>query len=1372
MKTRLQQVSLLTGLFWLMVVGLTAQSPVAYYSFTGSTADESGFNNNASLNGAQLTADRFGWANAAFSLDGIQAYLEAPNAAHLNSDHTTISFWVRVTALPGQGEVFIMSHGGWQERWKISLPSHGKPVFTTNYANGISDLDSGDGNELQPGVWQHVAMVHDGETNKIYMNGELVNEKAVVGALNTTDYPLGMGYNPIDGGLFFNGSLDEVAIFDEALSATEIVDLYNLQNTAPSFGDIVVASYSFGDALDESGFNNHGSMVSLESTTDRHGQGASAMSFDGMESTFTASNSAQLNSEYVTVSFWLKVNNLPAQGEAFLVSHGGWQERFKISLPSHGKPVWTTNASSGISDMDSGDGNELQEGRWTHVAMVHDGTEDKIYMDGALVASKAVTGTMNSTTYPLGVGYNPIDGGNYFDGVFDELQILNYAASDAEIQALYEFQSAEPFPGTELVANFTFSGDVTDASPYMNDAYNLGATPAMDRFDYASNAYAFDGTQAILADGSVQYNSEHTTVSFWVKVDELPAQGEAFLLSNGGWQERWKISLPPHGKPVFTTNYANGISDMDSGDGNELPVGAWKHVVMVHDGSKDLIYIDGQLANEKVVEGALNATNYPLGIGFDPIDETNYFVGSLDEIQLYNRALDATEVAALYDEQAAEPVFTEELVAYYDFSGSAQDQTVFNNHADVRGAQLDVDRFDRTNQAYEFDGIQSEMSAPNSPQLNSDFTTVSFWIKMNELPAQGEAFLLSHGGWQERWKISLPSHGKPVWTTNNTSGISDMDSGDGNVLQVGTWQHVVMTHDGEFDKIFFDGVKVAEKAVAGAMNRTDYPLGIGYNPIDNSNWTSAVMDDVQIYNRALSDAEVAALHAEQSEAPVSDDTEAPTVPLELSADVNFTNVSLQWLPSSDNVGVVAYNVYMDGNKALTTEGTQADFSELPQLTDILFGVSAVDAAGNESGLNTLLVRTGEDESPDTTPPSMPGNLRAEPGSTVVLLIWDASTDDRGVAGYVALVDGVVFDTLGPLVTSVLISGLEPEELYTFEVYAFDAAGNDSEIAELTISTEPELDTGEAGLVAWYPFEDNANDATPYNNHGVIGGSPTFETVTDRPNASGKAIVFDGVQDSVLAPNAVQLISDYTSISFWIRVDDINSADAEAYIMSFGHWGERWKISLPQHLKIVLTTNSKNAQFDNFISDMDSGEGNELTMGFWWYVTMVHDGEFDIIYVDGVEANRKPVLGTLNSTARPFGIGNNPIEGGQYFPGALDEIKIYNKALTADEIAGLYATGTTGTAEYFSNEIASVVHGLYPNPAVDHVFIQHSFKNNQPLTVRVLDMQGRQVDMVRFGKGEIPMEQIFFDINKYHPGTYFLNFIYGNKNLGAVKLLKN
>ena len=1350
---------------FLTAASLNAQTPVAYYAFSGNAKDLSSFANNASVNAATLTQDRFGWANSAFSFDGVQSGIRANNAAQLNSANTTISFWVNVKALPAQGEVYLLSNGGWQERWKISLPPHGKPVFTTHSGGACcSDLDSG--TPLTVGSWTHVAMVHDGAKDIIYFNGVKVNEKAAAGALDATTQPLGIGYDPIDVANYFNGALDEVAIFNVALSAVQIAGWYALQSTAPTVPQGKVASYSFsGSGVDATSFGNHANIQSATTTTDRFGFGKSALLCNGSSSEVLASNAAQLNSGTTTVSFWVKVNSLPANGESFLLSYGGWQERFKISLPQHAKVVWTTNHTNGISDMDAGGGNELPIGVWKHLVMVHDGVKDKIFIDGVLVASKDVVGLMNSTTKPLGIGFNAFDGGSWFDGALDEIEIYNYALTDVAISALHTAQAAFPGTATDLVASYSLNGNGKDATQFANNAtLDAAATTVANRHGWGGNALSGHAT----ADNSVALQSDFTTISFWVKPNSFPATGEVFLMSNGGWQERWKASLPGHGKPVFTT-HAGGACCVDLDSGTPLSIGAWTQVVMVHDGAKNIIYFNGAKVNETTSTGALDKTKHPFGIGYDPIDNGGFFDGSLDDVQVYSRALSAVEIAALYAAQNPAPAVPGNLVADYKSDGNALDATAYGNHAVVLGAQLTTDRFNKANMAYSFNGQNQGLVAANSPQLNSPVTTISFWVNPKEFPASGEAFLLSNGGWQERWKVSMPGHGKPVFTTHSGGACcSDLDSGT--PLTIGSWTHVVMVHDGVKDLIYFNGVKVNEKAAAGNLDVTTHPFGIGFDPIDNANYFNGSLDEVQVYKVALNAAEVAALYAVQNQAPTVTDTEAPDAPLNLSATVTFTNVLLAWFPASDNVGVTAYNVYQAGVLVATTADLKAYITGLTPLTEFVFGVSAVDAAGNESLRTTLKVTSGPDEAPDVTAPTVPGNLAGTVASNSVLLTWDASTDDTQVKGYVILIDGIVYDTVSATSFSSFIGGLDPQTLYTFEVYAFDLAGNNSATAEITLSTSAPIDTGEPGMVAHYPFDGNAKDATPYLNHGVIGGNPVFETA-NHPNGGGQNIKFDGMQDSVLVPNAVQLISDYMTISFWIRVDGTNLADAEAYVIDFGHWDQRFKISLPQHLKIVFTTNGNNAQFANFISDMDSGDGNEMVKTFWWYVTMVHDGTNNIIYVNGQQVNSKPVNTKLNSTARKLCFGNNPIEGGQYFIGALDNVKIYNKALTAAEILKLFQTGTTDTKEQFGGSLSGVVLGMSPNPATDVLTVQHAFNGNQPLLVRVFDTAGRQLDDLRFAKNEVPAGQFSLNVHNYPVGNYILNFVLGGKSIGSVQFSK-
>ncbi|MBK7407567.1 MAG: T9SS type A sorting domain-containing protein [Saprospirales bacterium] len=1361
MKKILYQVFLLTGLLW-ATTGLQAQVPVAYYPFSGNAKDASAFANHATVNGALLTQDRFGWSNSAMAFDGTQSYVRAANAAQLNSPVATVAFWINVNELPASGEVFLISLGGWQERFKISLPDHGKVIFTTNYAGGISDMDAGTGNELQPGVWTHVVCVHDGTKDKIYINGAKVAEKDVVGDLNPTTHPLGIGYSPLDNDYFFNGALDEVILLDVALSDFQIAAAYAIQNTPPTVASGKVASYSFdGNAGDGSSFVNHANMVDGKITTDRFGYGNSALLCNGTSTEVTAPNGAQLNSPYTTVSFWVKPNSLPVSGQVYLLSFGDWSQRWKISLPDHGKPVWTTNYTAGISDMDSGGGNELQPGVWTHVVMVHDGAKDFIYMDGAMVAEKDVVGELNNASAPLAFGYSP-GNGLWFDGVLDEVEIYNYALSATEIGDLYTAQSTFPGVPSPLVAGYSLNGNGLDESQFGNTAQLDDAAVAVaNRHGWGGNALFGSAT----ADNSIALQTPYTTISFWVKPNSLPPSGEVFLLSNGGWQERWKISLPDHGKPVFTTNYSGGISDMDSGGGNELQVDVWTHVVMVHDGLKDLIYMNGVQVAEKDVVGDLNTTNHPLGIGYDPIGGGLFFDGTIDDVAIFNIALSAPQIAALYGLQNPEPVVAGDMVAYYPFSGNGWDVTDYHNHSS--GVAFAPDQFNRVNNAAAFNGTSTEVTAANSPQLNTPKTTISFWVNPNSLPASGQVYLLSHGDWSERWKISLPDHGKPVFTTNYIGGISDMDSGGGNELQVGVWTHVVMVHDGLKDIIYMDGAMVAEKDVVGDLNNTTMPLGIGYSP-GNGLWFDGMIDEVQIYKVALSASEIADLYAAQSTPPVVTDTEAPDAPLNLTAEVGFNHVTLSWYPAIDNVGVVAYNVYIDGALAATTANLTAYFPGLTPLTEFLFGVTAIDAEGNESVMTTRNVTTGLDEEPDITPPTPPGNLQGNAASNSIIFTWDASIDDTQVAGYVTFVDGVYADSISASSLSYYVGGLEPLTLYTFEVYAFDLSGNNSTNSELTISTTEPIVTSEPGLVAHYPFDGDAKDATPYHNDGVIGGDPVFEAATN--GFGGQNIKFDGMQDSVLVPNAPQLISDYATVSFWIRVDAVTT-DPECYVIDFGHWDERWKISIPQHLKIVWTTNYNNAQFPELIHNMDSGDGNEMVVGFWWYVTMVHDGTNDIIYVNGAEANSNPVDGELNTTGRPLNFGSDPVGGKLYFTGALDNVKIYNKALTAQEILNLFETGVSGTDEP-TNLLQAYIQDVFPNPVSDVLTVKHQLPSNQQLLLRVFDMQGRQIDQLRLSEGEVSTGQFSLNASSYPQGMYTLNFVLGGKNLGSLMFNKH
>jgi hypothetical protein len=435
-----------TALVLLFSISTFAQERVAHYTFSGNANDETTYANDGQVFGATLVADRFDNPNSAYEVEGVDNYILVPQSTSLNTaDYVTLSFWISVPEFAATGEYYLISHGSWDGRWKTSLPSHGKTVWTTKVADGdISDMDS-DPEVLTLDTWTHVVMVHDGTNNDIYFNGILAATKERAGTLasGNTD-SLTIGRESTLWGNYFKGKLDDISIFNYGMTAADVAALYALESVEPTVEPGLIAHYTFsGNANDETTNANHGQVFGATLVEDRFGTANSAYEFDGVDNYILVPQSTSLNtSDYVTLSFWLTVPEFVVTGEYYLISQGSWNGRWKASLPSHGKTVWTTKVADGdISDMDS-DPEVLPLDTWTHVVMVHDGTNNDIYFNGILAATKERAGTLASgNTDSLTIGRESTLWGNYFKGRFDDIRIYDIALTAADILALYEDES-------------------------------------------------------------------------------------------------------------------------------------------------------------------------------------------------------------------------------------------------------------------------------------------------------------------------------------------------------------------------------------------------------------------------------------------------------------------------------------------------------------------------------------------------------------------------------------------------------------------------------------------------------------------------------------------------------------------------------------------------------------------------------------------------------------------------------------------------------------------------------------------------------------------------------------------------------------------
>lgn len=174
------------------------------------------------------------------------------------------------------------------------------------------------------------------------------------------------------------------------------------------------------------------------------------------------------------------------------------------------------------------------------------------------------------------------------------------------------------------------------------------------------------------------------------------------------------------------------------------------------------------------------------------------------------------------------------------------------------------------------------------------------------------------------------------------------------------------------------------------------------------------------------------------------DTQAPSVPTGLnSVNITETSFTLTWSPSTDNIGVTAYDVYRNSILFSSVTTNSALISGLTVATTYTMTVRARDAAGNISSSSSPLNVT----TIDTHPPTIPTGLTAsEVSETGFRLSWSASSDNVGVAGYVIYQGSTFISTVTG--TSASISGLSAGTTYQMTVRARDAAGNISPASQV------------------------------------------------------------------------------------------------------------------------------------------------------------------------------------------------------------------------------------------------------------------------------------------------------------------------------------
>ncbi len=219
---------------------------VAYYPFSGNAADATGHGHNGTASGAVLVSDRFGHASSAYAFDGSTASIVVPDDTALNfQSAVTVNLWVKPGAFYAGREQYIISHGNWQNRWKLSVtPGTNTLRWTVRTTGGLTkDLDSA--SPLVLDSLMNVTALYNGTDMEIYINGALDAFAPFSGLINTTSYALTIAQDlPADNQYDFNGVLDDVRLYDYGLSLSQIASLDDVTGvTAPVAGQALPSAF-------------------------------------------------------------------------------------------------------------------------------------------------------------------------------------------------------------------------------------------------------------------------------------------------------------------------------------------------------------------------------------------------------------------------------------------------------------------------------------------------------------------------------------------------------------------------------------------------------------------------------------------------------------------------------------------------------------------------------------------------------------------------------------------------------------------------------------------------------------------------------------------------------------------------------------------------------------------------------------------------------------------------------------------------------------------------------------------------------------------------------------------------------------------------
>jgi len=386
--------------------------------------------------------------------------------------------------------------------------------------------------------------------------------------------------------------------------------------------------------------------------------------------------------------------------------------------------------------------------------------------------------------------------------------------------------------------------------------------------------------------------------------------------------------------------------------------------------------------------------------------------------------------------------------------------------------------------------------------------------------------------------------------------------------------------------------------------------------------------------------------------------DAPTAPVASAATaVATTSFTANWGASTN---ATSYTLFVNGTSVYTGSSRSVNVTSLTAGTAYTYYVQASNVTGTSSNSNSINVTT--------VPVAPTANTATNITSTSFTASWGSVT---GATSYNLVIDGV--STNVGNVTTYTKTGLASGDR-TYYVQAVNSGGNSANSNSITTTLV-------SNLVAYYNFSGNANDISNSSYNGTVDGATL---IADKNSKTNSAYSFDGVNDGIAFTSNGACVFNTFTISMWIKPTATHEIDTESNGSSdmSGVTGERYLIN-PLHgditfpssgyvgLGISVGTNGISV-YEHSNSYMPAVLVYSTTITDWTHMAIVFKNKQANLYINGVFIKSGQVstkTTTFLSLHNNLGIGRGGYTSSVYgyYAGSLDEVRLYDRELTASEI---------------------------------------------------------------------------------------------------------